>query len=346
MPVKDFPVAKSVKSFDLPVEVDPIYDANELLQRSGLDRSITAADLLDGEFDLINVYRLDMEIPCGLADCRTPHKSGLLGKLADGRLFHVGRVCGKTKLGHDFAIAQRKLEATQNEIRLRRDITAFVDDVPVKRRGVQDLVQQERGASWVRKALQEWKRVTPDGVREVMRQKARSNDSKVERVRQRSQDEIRDLLDAGLVKTRSDGEYESELIGNFQGLNVLLADPHRDHKLITNNLESLENLNVASLGLGQLRAWKRWIVETDEATNRLRHAIEAGSRFFTPENLALQVEVASTDDDARTLRETTWQLAVPQAIAPQKRVSIMSEKERARQHRKIGGRRRKKRRAA
>jgi hypothetical protein len=92
-----------------------------------------------GQYEMVPASDLR---PCGIANCSRPHRHGFIIELADGRLSHVGRDCGRQKFGarwnqmvKRYRAARKAQSARDASERVRaeaRDVLASADSRPAQ----------------------------------------------------------------------------------------------------------------------------------------------------------------------------------------------------------------------
>lgn len=248
--------------------------------------------------DVIAPYRgLQPARPCGLTNCHTPHNNGYLIVTADGRETNIGDDCGK-KHFPEFAAQTRKINRILREQRLRNIVIEAQARIPEVQVEIADLRTGVYGAEWVTRCLANLKRVVAgvDGQLWLdLKRRANNGDATVEEVRQRSKDEIQELVAAGLGRP-DELRFETKPVGRIGGLDLLSnrLDLHKNLvKGAEKSVAGIKAFDAKRTGGKTLQAASKQVGDLDAHLVLVREALAAARLFFTDANLALLPYVAT-----------------------------------------------------
>lgn len=198
--------------------------------------------------------------PCGLVDCCQPHMHGWVVMDTKQRVTNLGSRCGAKRFSNlsDLNLQFKKVnKAKQTRARLVAWKTK-VDQV-IQRSA--DLKSQAFGIRWLRSLLKELRERLPTEVVSSLRQRAGKSDTAVFETRQRSREEIADLVDRG--ERAGTARFEQVQVGALVGLEIFAK---------SNALEVMVGQNI-DLPLRQIKE-----IAHDSSTNLIEAALKAADQ--------------------------------------------------------------------
>lgn len=236
---------------------------------------------------VLSDYHFPNLIPCGLSDCRTPHRNGYLVETVDGLETNVGHVCGRRNFGEQFDIAR----AAYRRLRDRADLLAQAQRVrshaPEIERRIAEMNRQRFGIKWVLKVRGALQALLGGPLYQSLCDSQRRGDLRVTEARQRTEEEIDDIVTATRQR-REDVRFETLAVGTLMSmpwLEYAFYGKLRDGLLVP--LKTFCEMNPEQLPTPKLRTalkqFHGWELVVDEAADALAEA----PRFFDPANLAL-----------------------------------------------------------
>jgi len=250
---------------------------------------------------IVTHYYLDHEFPCGLKNCRQPHKDGFLVELEDGNVSNVGHICGQ-QFGEKFAAEQRRYA----EHEIRPNAIHNIQEVIPKIQGMrQDLDRLASEADRLSRCKQGMRSQFPSLYRELERRAHGGNDRVAEQI-ERSKEELGNLEAMNPGVNRERFRYREESRGVLSGLRILAMTVREEVVTkFTGKAEELLSTNVAALSTDNLLEWEGWALRFDETIHAAHGVVAAGNAFFAPECFRLMGYIATVHREKAALSKLT-----------------------------------------
>lgn len=253
-------------------------------------------------------YSFSKQVPCGLRSCRTNHNNGFLVRTQSGAETNIGSVCGRKYFGDDFVLASsvhRRQRARHEAITQATNLKA--QQLAINQR-IDQMVNGPFGVHWLRRlgvALQV--RLGADGM-SLLKKKARSGNYQVEKVSERTEEEIQREM-ALTRKKRDELKYKSEVVGIMQPMRWLSYDFKGD--LIDNLRVPLNALCAMDWSAAETKVIQRMLKAVSGWEQRIETAhtvLKEAAVGLSSDNLALiSIAVQSGRPDARTGSLMGWE---------------------------------------
>jgi hypothetical protein len=173
--------------------------------------------------EVLATYTFAKEVPCGLSTCKQGHLHGFLVRTDSGVETNVGHVCGKRNFGEDFVVANARFVRLQDEQETLARLRALKDLAASVSAQIAELVDRPFGLRWVRAVRNAVRaRVGPDAYSHLVL-RAQRGDFVVERVTERSEAEIKQVMDRARI-SREKARYKTEQLGRVDALRWLAVD--------------------------------------------------------------------------------------------------------------------------
>ena len=245
--------------------------------------------------DILGRYIFPYEIPCGLTNCRTPHKHGFLVVAIDGRETNIGRDCGKREFGADFKSLSRTFVAAERAQRNREFLLEVKDRLPTITAELSAIRNHQYGAGWINARINQLtgkSTALPTPIVNAVRQAIRRGDGTlvIERAATREEREDRSAaVDVkGLEHLRRNVAYViEERTGQLDGFAALApGNGLRDILVVIEPfLSTLADADIDSLPDKQLRELSKVGAELEPNLERLRTLVAAGRRLLVRQNV-------------------------------------------------------------
>lgn len=242
-------------------------------------------DEIDAKFDpfrdVIGSYFLQTEIRCSKKDCHQSHKQGAVVELASGKVSYIGHRCAKNEFGENFEIAW---EAHKERIllpQLRAELTSFkanLSKVQTRIRLLSEAIPQRS------QLLAKFVHFFPYLTQDLRRRSAEGN-SRVMTERERTAQEIEQMLSLNSRLSAVSVRYESVVAGSLQGLAIF--QDRQIHGLLQSLDAGCQNLTIANpylLPKKEVFSMHRWTREADHGMSSLGQWVSDADRFFSEDN--------------------------------------------------------------
>jgi hypothetical protein len=257
---------------------------------------------------IIGNYTEKEFVRCGLSSCHTKHGKGYLVKVEDGTLTNIGKDCGKTHFGVDFEAMRRNFDRDIVNMERRENLKSFQSQIPAIRETIADVRQEESGADWVYKSIQQLTKPgksVPDSIVEVVRKVRHSRNPTLTKPRFATKEEVQQAEVSEHRKIEGP-YYIEEPVGNLEGIGALY--PENDiRELLILGLEKLLNdieaLDVDSLPSPKLRANVNLSTSADAQLNRARASVNAGRILLRSDNLEVLTQFAEDQNEQRDFQK-------------------------------------------
>jgi len=238
---------------------------------------------------VLSDYHFRDQALCGLKACRTPHNHGFLVVTEGGVETNIGQYCGRTHFGEEIF---HSLQADHQRLRERADLVKRAKDlqasVPAIEARINDFMSTERfGAKWLTKVRAELYALIGTSL-ESLEAAQQRGDFTVREYRQRTEEEIENLMAATKGLTRAMARDATAVIGALEPMPWIMFDCKG--RLITGLLRPL--LAFAPLDPDRIASpkLKDTLKSFDACTRTLEDADAAAAsavRFLSDRNLRL-----------------------------------------------------------
>lgn len=244
--------------------------------------------------DVLARYIFTFDIPCGLSNCRTPHKRGFLVVATDGRETNLGRVCGKREFGADFQSLSKIFVAAERAQRNREFLWEVKNKLPTITAEVAAFKAGDYSAGWVNTRISHLTGKSgslPQPIVNAVRQVVRRSDGALMIQRTATKEERETLAAAsevtGLDRRNRISDFMEVPVGQLDGFAALA--PGNGLREILGTIEpflsTLTEADIDSLADRQLRELSKMGGELEPNLERLRNVVAAGKRLLVRQNI-------------------------------------------------------------
>lgn len=288
------------------IEHFPTWDA--VINRPGyVAKTISSTDHL---VKVIGRYDFTERHPCGLSDCCQPHLHGWVVIDTKGRSTNLGSYCGPkhfpnlSDLRHEFTRVSKAKRA-------RERLNEWKSKVSDVNKRLEELKSQRFGAHWLLDLMRAFQEGLPPSVVSELKQRARKNDPEIVQVRQRSSQEVAELVQRG---ERADQvRYEQRLIGVLTGLEIFRADNNLSNVVgqkIFRPLKAISELSIAA-PVAEIEQATRSADEAERHLDALPSLFSAGLAFVSEANLKLLRHLTKDPTESTKLSTLILELDPP-----------------------------------
>lgn len=244
--------------------------------------------------DVLARYIFNFDIPCGLTNCRTPHKRGFLVVATDGRETNLGRVCGKREFGADFQALSKIFVAAERAQRNREFLWEVKNRLPTITAELAALKFGDYSAGWVNTRISHLTGKSgslPQPIVNAVRQVVRRGDGALMAQRTVTKEEREALATAGEVtglnRSNRISDFVEVQVGQLDGFAALAPGNGLREVLaaIEPFLSTLADADIDGLADKQLRELSKTGADLEPNLSRLGIAIAAGRRLLVRRNL-------------------------------------------------------------
>lgn len=262
---------------------------------------------------IIGRYDLSGWHSCGLVDCCQPHMRGWVVMDTKSRVTNLGSRCGPKRFPNlsDLNVQFKKVNKAKQ---VRARLVAWnvkVDEVSLR---LADLKSQAFGIQWLRALLKELRKDIPRDVMSALRRRADKNDTAVFETRQRSREEVADLVARG---ERAEAvRFEQIQIGALVGLevfakaNALEVMVGQNIDLPLKQIKALAHHSAVSL----IEATVKAADEAERLLEKLPDLAAAGLAFTSEANLRLLCLLAHDQNERSRLETMVIDLDPPKVV--------------------------------
>lgn len=258
--------------------------------------------------EIIGSYLFKDHVKCGLSSCHQPHGRGYLVTTKDGRETNIGKDCGKKHFSVDFEHLRNVYDRDFRNKERREQLEGLLGRTPVYLEMIRNLREGPLGADSLYKDLQILTirgRGVPDEIVKRLLQMARARDGRIKIQRQATVQEIENL-EVIQGKKIERPHYLDEEIGYLSGIAALYPEHNLKSILIDDvlqGLDSIQHLNVSTLGDSDLLKFSKWAAELDAKLNTVRRVIREAKMLLSPANLSkLDILIQGKDDKRMFLK--------------------------------------------
>lgn len=246
--------------------------------------------------EVLAAYYFNEPYPCGLSSCHTPHQKGYLVVTSDDKETNIGGVCGKRIFGDDFVI---KANERDRQLALKHQtdtLQAAIENKEQFLAKIADLHNRKKGTRWAQALLARVKdRISRQTSAKLHAMAAR--DETAVTIEREATKEERDQHSAFNPSTKP-LRYKVEKVGDLQGLQFLVIDPHQATLSLKDKFYELERSDINSLSSKQRRDWVSWVNNIELSFDAIEKNLAEALRFFSRENMLLIEQL----DDIETER--------------------------------------------
>ena len=230
--------------------------------------------------------------PCGIASCSQPHKHGFIVELVDGTLSHVGRICGKHKLGVEFNQMLVRFRATRKAAAKAHAATAIREEAKAAIAEALKMPSELQAA----KALLSTLDSLPPKMKAVLERRAAAGDSQIIRWRDPTPEEVKKAKFMGNPSPTT----VSQVIANIDEIRAVAPNSRADfiaEKRIPQAVAQLTAMTTDAATDADAIAAKIQVLR--ETRDLLDRSIERIARFFAPANVVKLGYLENADAPAR-----------------------------------------------
>jgi hypothetical protein len=255
----------------------------------------------------IGDYSFRQAEPCGLADCKTPHKNGFVALARNGVAFLVGHICGKRRWALVYNEHASRYHARQRFIATSVQITnAVAQESAIKTRLRELYDQAPHGLKWVAQARLALARSLPSSIYERLMKMARRGETKITRQRLATPNERELRRLTGSKVPDNVPLYIEETVGALDGLISLREDINAARVNILSGFERYRSVDPAALTARERADAKKWVQDLSTNINVLEQVVVAAPRFFCATNFKLFAELTTDSRERSFLNCAYW----------------------------------------
>lgn len=288
---------------------------------------------------IVGWYNFRETIPCALSDCGTPHNRGYVVEIIAGTKVgytNIGHICGRQEFGEEFQQAHVAAERFLDRERLKQSVAETLEELPEIERRARRLLQDRRGATWLKRAIGSLARACPARIYEDIVRRSTKMNGAITRARRRTEDDPPNVGEPY-------SPFVTETLAVLDGIGGL-APPYPTDIIEGRILKPLCEWKGKSaadiLDKGGTRrafqAWRKGLLGDFEAVER---KLAQAQLFFTPDNLKKIALMATRLEESEQLAKLAWdgENGVVTGIGPVQR-KLMEPATMGRQTANLGGR--------
>lgn len=239
---------------------------------------------------VLSDYHFPNLVRCGLSDCRTPHRDGVLVETKDGLETNVGHICGRNTFGEafDVASAQYRRERVRQDL-LNRARGLLAEAQTIKQR-IAELNRGRYGMKWVDSVRRTFTELLGADLYDSLRTAHVRGELTVTASRERTAEEMAELAER-TQQSRERLRYETTTVGTLESMPWIAFDfpgKLRDGLLIP--LDHLALLDLERTLSPKLRAAVKLLDGWETTVAEAESAATSAVRALNSENLALIVQ--------------------------------------------------------
>lgn len=241
-------------------------------------------------------YSLREMMPCGLKG-RHPHKTGVVVRLVDGGITNLGHDCGKKEFGaaYDNAAGHYVADVLRPRLQLGREA------VQLSQPSLRALLTRAVAAGNERRDFNE---AFPQLTRRLKERSASNNGDRIYKPRERTEQEIENLLALNPRSRRDEVRYEQVQIGVIDGLAAWSGGERVNlAKLETDAVQFLQ-MPLANASFETMSTWASWLDAFAANLSRADQQVITNERFFARQNVRKLALI--TDDEKLQAALATW----------------------------------------
>lgn len=246
---------------------------------------------------IVESYNLNFEVQCGLSNCHSWHKDGVIVELENGKLTNVGHICGN-KFGEKFEFERKVYEDKVQRPKAIKLINELLQLLPLIGDKI-DLIEKQTEVLQTRKL--NFISQFPICSKELLR-RAVNSDHEVNEPVQRTNTEIDDLLAASPYLNKGSLIYKEVKKGEILGLNLFNYNLQSNVSLRL--IETIDKIKAADLNtekLGKLIEFKSWVVGFEDLILEINKNISSAQSFFSEDNYKLLSLLSNLNEETNRL---------------------------------------------
>lgn len=273
----------------------------------GRERFVEVLDQKEHKLkQVLTDYSFPTLVPCGLANCRTPHRDGFLVETEDGLETNVGHVCGRRAFGKSFDIARSAYQRLRDLQDLRDRARALTEQLPDLERRVDDLYTTRFGVRWIERIRAALDRLLGHDLFDDLCVFQRRGDLEVYEERERTKAEIDRIVEQTRQK-REQVRFERRMIGRLEPMPWATFDFKGQLRMgLVEDLRRLSLLDLERVETPVLRARVKKLDGVEDRMSAAQDAITAAARFFEPSNLQLLALWVPQRNESRRKAVLAW----------------------------------------
>jgi hypothetical protein len=244
--------------------------------------------------EILTDYHFDEQIPCGLANCRTPHNHGVLVLTEDGSETNIGHICGAKHFPEQFMGARkefRRRQAARAHLDVIQDYLGKVSQYVA----AMDQVMQA-GGEWADRCLHAYRDMCPDYVKHQLFGMARTGDWSITR------EEKVDSENALALGLRRGARTETKVIGHLRGGVAIMKLVASVLRPIRATMQVHQGINPIILNTRKRREWVEWAIGIPRTLEEAQAIVTAAREFYAKSNLDQLIAIARDKHERRAIR--------------------------------------------
>jgi len=275
-----------------PVLIDTYED---LTSRPAFQPSLTFQPNGSRRFGtVIAPYRFLEKIHCGIASCHKAHLTGYLITTSDGLETAIGGYCGKNHFGLTFTREKQRIDQAVARRRRINSINGFLNEMSLQLPAAELLANEYQ-------TLQELK-IRLQGAIDVdvfhkLKRRAEAGNTRIEEPIPMTAAEAEAYFETNPRKPGDPWPTKLVHLATLDGLSFLKA--RLKDMLVTNYIQPMRELSktsisdIEAMSRHHLHATAKWVGEVRQHRARAEEIVEAGKRFFSPDNLEKLVHLGA-----------------------------------------------------
>ncbi|MBN9427944.1 MAG: hypothetical protein J0H09_15685 [Burkholderiales bacterium] len=260
---------------------------------------------------VLNEYHFGDSVRCGLTSCHQPHHHGYLIETDDGHETNIGNDCGRTHFGENL-VTQVRLHRGREELRQQQALLATtIARKPEILARIRELRERRNGADWLVRARRQLKDAVGTAVIVELQNRAKRGDLAVVEERQRSSQQIADILAANPSLRRQEVEFEQVTQGYLHDVGFINSYPELQLNDLQNKMHELTSLDFSRLSVPKRLEWVKWINGIDREFEEVEDKLAEAIRFIDPSNFNLLAYLPKRDAERRKAiarRDRRWRV--------------------------------------
>lgn len=235
-------------------------------------------------------------MPCGFRG-RHPHKNGAVVRLVDGAITNLGHDCGRKEFGAAYDNAAGHYVADV----LRPRLQAGREAVQIAQPRLRALLTRAVAAGNERRDFIE---AFPQLTRRLKERSASNDGDRIYKPRQRTEQEIENLLALNPRLRRDEIKYEQVQIGVIDGLAAWSSGERVNLSKLETDAAQFLQMPLANASLETMSTWASWLDAFAANLERAEQQITTNERFFALQNVRRLALI--TEDEKQKAALATW----------------------------------------
>lgn len=262
---------------------------DEVFERPGFKQNIDK-----GKINLKHIIGSYEKEPCGLKDCRTPHKRGYLVVCEGGIETNIGNKCGKREFGVDFTNMEKKFKRDINAIAFREAIQTAIFQVENFRAEIAKILKNGGNKAFgSMRDLATTNNIFSAPIRLGLKKRALKKDVNIVLKREATKEEVEDI--EAIERRKIDYSKDNPVYIEIGSERIIGLSAFVDYAKIKSvlvqdvpvMLSQLEMLEPDKLNYSELQRWNKLINQLDRQFREVREIIEDCQRFVRTDNIQI-----------------------------------------------------------